>query len=91
MEKSETIEKIKSRIKSLPLIDKAVFDIMALLNNPESNFEVIIKNLSPDLTARFLNMANMAHYGKEVRTIGFAVRVLGYKGRFKNVTVKRAV
>ena len=79
MDKSETIEKIKTRVKSLPLIDKAVFDIMALLNNPDSNFEVIIKKLSPDLSARFLNMANMANYGKEVRTIGHAVRVLGYR------------
>ena len=79
MERTETIEKIKSRVKSLPLIDKGVYDIMALLNNPGSNFELIIKKLSPDLSARFLNMANMAQYGKEVRTISFAVRVLGYR------------
>ena len=86
MDKTETIEKIKRRIKSLPLIDKAVFDIMSLLNNPDSNFENIIDKLSPDLSARFLNMANMAHYGKEVRSIGFAVRVLGYR-EMKNILV----
>lgn len=86
MEETENKINIKSRIKSLPLIDKAVFEIISLLNNPDSNFEVIINKLSPDLSARFLNMANMAHFGKEVRTIGFAVRVLGYR-EMKNILV----
>lgn len=86
LQKSYTIEEIANRVKRLPLIDRAVFEIMSLLNNPESNFETIVDKLSPDLTARFLNMANMANYGREVRTISYAVRVLGYK-EMKNILV----
>ena len=86
MNKKRSIEEIASQIKSLPLIDKSVFEIVSLLNNPESNFEIIVDKLSPDLTARFLKMANMASYGREVRSIGYAVRLLGFK-EMKNILV----
>jgi len=86
MDSRYTIDQLSSQIKSLPLIDKSVFEIMSLLNNPESNFEQIIEKLSPDLMARFLNMANMAHYGRQVRTINYAVRLLGYV-EMKNILV----
>jgi len=58
----------------------AVTEILALLNSQESNFEQIVQRLSPEMAAKFLNMANSAYYGVEVRTIDFAVRVLGYSG-----------
>ena len=69
---------IKDKIERLPLIDAAIFEIISLLNDPESNFEQIIEKLSPDIAARFLNMANSAYYGREVRSINYAVRLLGY-------------
>ncbi len=86
MEIENRIEKISGRIKRLPLVDKGVFDIISLLNDPDSNFQSIIEKMTPDLTARFLNMANMACYGREVRSINYAVRLLGYR-EMKNILV----
>jgi HD-like signal output (HDOD) protein len=79
MTTENSIEIIEKRIKDLPLIDIKVFDVISLLNSPESNFEQIVEKLSPDLAARFLNMANSAYYGTEVRSINHAVRLLGYR------------
>jgi HD-like signal output (HDOD) protein len=74
-----TPEKIAEKIERLPLIDAAAFEILSLLNDPQSNYEKIIAQLSPDVTALFLNMANKAYYGKSVRSINYAVTLLGYK------------
>ena len=74
-----TAEKITEKIERLPLIDAAAFEILSLLNDPQSNYEKIIAQLSPDVTALFLNMANKAYYGKTVRSINYAVTLLGYK------------
>lgn len=73
-----TIDIIEKKVINLPLIDSAVVKTISLLNNPDSNFEQIVERLSPDLSARFLNIANSAHYGREVRSISFAVKLLGY-------------
>ena len=73
-------ERIEERIENLPLLDMAVTEILALLNSLDSNFEQIVQRLSPEMAAKFLNMANSAYYGVEVRTVDFAVRVLGYSG-----------
>ena len=43
---------IKDKIKRLPLTDASVFEVISLLNDPESNFEQIIEKLSPDIVAR---------------------------------------
>ena len=75
----KTMPIIEDRIKKLPLIDVSVFDIISLLDNPQSDFKQIIETLSPDIAARFLIMANSARYGHEVRSINHAVRLLGYK------------
>jgi HD-like signal output (HDOD) protein len=72
-------ETIEEKIERLPLIDAAAFEILSLLNDPQSNFEKIIAQLSPDVTALFLNMANKAYYGKTVRSINYAVTLLGFK------------
>jgi HD-like signal output (HDOD) protein len=79
MNQKYSIEEITGQIKSLPIIDKSVLEIISILNQPQSNFEVIVEKLSPDLTAQFLKMANMASYGREVRSINYAVRLLGFK------------
>ena len=80
------IERIWDRIKTLPLIDVAVFDVISLLEDPSSNFEQIAEKLSPDIAANFLTMANSAYYGREVRSVSFAVRVLGYSQMKKILT-----
>jgi HD-like signal output (HDOD) protein len=81
-----TIDRIEKRVQNLPLIDSAVVKIITLLNNPDSNFEQIVQRLSPDLTARFLNMANTAYYGREVRSTAFAVKLLGYS-KMKDILI----
>jgi HD-like signal output (HDOD) protein len=72
------IEMIEKQVFNLPLIDSAVVKIITLLNNPASNFEQIVDRLSPDLSTRFLSIANSAYYGREVSSIHFAVKLLGY-------------
>ena len=74
-----TAEKIEEKIERLPLIDAAAFEILSLLNDPQSNYEKIIAQLSPDVTALFLNMANKAYYGRTVRSINHAVTLLGFE------------
>jgi HD-like signal output (HDOD) protein len=78
MANKNTVNKIKDKIEKLPLIDVTVFETMSLLNSPDSNFEQIVEKLSPDIAARFLNIANSAYYAIEVRSINHAVRLLGY-------------
>ena len=85
-----TMERIWDKIKSLPLIDVAVFDVISLIDNPDSNFEQIAEKLSPDIAANFLTMANSAYYGREVRSVSFAVRVLGY-GQMKKILTSAAL
>ena len=81
-----TISKIEEKVHNLPLIDSAVVNIITLLNNPDSNFEQIVERLSPDLTTRFLIIANSAYYGREVRSIAFAVKLLGYS-KMKDILI----
>jgi HD-like signal output (HDOD) protein len=65
-------------IENLPLVDLGVMEIISLLDAPDSNFDQIIKKLSPDVASEFLKMANSAYYSRDVQTVDFAVRVLGY-------------
>jgi len=83
----ETIEQISSKIDKLPLVDSEVVDIITLLNNPASNFKQVVEKLSPSLATRFLNIANTAYYGgREVRTIDYAVKLLGY-AKMKDILI----
>jgi len=76
--KKDTIRDIEDKINRLPLIDVTVLKVISLLDNPESNFEQIVEHLSPDIAVRFLSMASSAYYGREVQSISYAVRLLGY-------------
>jgi HD-like signal output (HDOD) protein len=87
MTNQDTIQLIESKINQLPLIDSEVFEIITMLNNPASNYTQISEKLSPSLAARFLHIANSAYYGgREVRTINYAVKLLGY-GKMKDILV----
>ena len=87
MTSTETLEQISNKINKLPLIDSEVVDIITLLNNPASNFKQIVEKLSPSLATRFLNIANSAYYGgREVRSIDYAVKLLGY-GKMKDILI----
>ncbi len=81
-----TISRIEEKVHNLPLIDSAVVKIITLLNNPDSNFDQIVERLSPDLATRFLIIANSAYYGREVRSITFAVKLLGYS-KMKDILI----
>ena len=83
----ETIEQISTQINKLPLVDSEVVDIITLLNNPAGNFKQIVQKLSPSLATRFLNIANSAYYGgREVRSIDYAVKLLGY-AKMKDILI----
>ena len=71
-------ETLEERINHLPLIDENVLEIISLLDDAESDFEMIVDRLSPEVTAKFLSMANSAFYGVEVRSITHALLVLGF-------------
>jgi len=86
MQKSIQRKTIEKKIQDLPLVDVAVFEVISMLDDPEANFEKISGNLSPDVASRFLEMANSAYYGREVRSIGYAVRVLGFAQMKKILT-----
>ncbi|MBW2410827.1 MAG: HDOD domain-containing protein [Deltaproteobacteria bacterium] len=81
-----TISRIEAKVNNLPLIDSAVVKIIALLNNPASNFDQIVERLSPDLTTRFLVIANSAYYGRKVHSIVYAVKLLGYS-KMKDILI----
>jgi HD-like signal output (HDOD) protein len=87
MTPQEVMDFVKSKINKLPLVDSEVVGILMLLNNPASNFEQIVEKLSPSLATRFLNIANSAYYGgREVRSINYAVKLLGY-GKMKDILI----
>lgn len=79
MEKPVKREITEKEIRELPLVDVAVFESLAMLDDPDANFEKIADTLSPDVASRFLEIANSAYYGREVRSIAYAVRVLGFE------------
>ncbi|MCP4686442.1 MAG: HDOD domain-containing protein [Desulfobacterales bacterium] len=74
----ETIRIIEEKVHELPVADATGSEVISLLDDPESNFDQIVNKLSPGLATRFLNMANSASYGREVRSISYAVKILGY-------------
>ncbi len=78
MQTPSVLTTIQQKINSLPMVDTDVYGIIALLNNPATNFEQVVQKISPGVAARFLNIANSAYYGREVRTIQHAVRLLGF-------------
>ena len=82
----KTLKTLKQKIERLPMISADVFEIISLLDRPESNFDKIVEKISPGLAIRFLSMANSAYYGREVRSIHYAVQLLGYR-RMKDILI----
>ncbi len=82
----KTQQEIEEEINSLPLIDVTIWKVIALLDDPNSNFEKIAEQVSPDIATRFLSMASSAFYGRKVESINYAVRVLGY-GQMKKLLI----
>ena len=86
MVNEKTLKTLKQKIGRLPMISADVFEIISLLDRPESNFDKIVEKVSPGLATRFLSMANSAYYGREVRSIHYAVQLLGYR-RMKDMLI----
>ena len=79
-EKKKIRENIRQKINTLPLIDVTIWDVISLLDNPNSNFQQIAEKVSPDIATRVLSMASSAFYGRrKVKSINYAVQILGYK------------
>ncbi|NVL90872.1 MAG: HDOD domain-containing protein, partial [Desulfobacterales bacterium] len=87
----ESIKKIETKIKGIPLIDAAIFEVLSLLDKPETNFQRIVEKLSPEISAKFLKMANSAYYGRNVRTVEYAIRVLGFKAMKQILTTSTII
>ena len=79
MKREETIKKIRERVKVLPLVEESVNKILALLNDPESNYNQIAEQISPGVAAEFLNMANTASTSREIRSLTHAIKLIGYE------------
>jgi len=82
----KTQQEIEEEINRLPLIDVTIWKVISLLDDPNSNFEKIAEQVSPDIATRFLSMASSAFYGRKVESINYAVRVLGY-GQMKKLLI----
>ncbi len=80
------LQDIKNKIKGLPLVDAAAFEALNLLNDPQSDYIKLAEKISPDVAARFLNIANSAFYGCEVSSVVHAMRLLGFS-QMKQVLV----
>jgi len=80
MAKNDTIDVIEATIKDLPLVDANVMELVSLLNSLDSTFQQIVEKITPEIAAKFLKVANSAFYGVAVRSIDYALRVLGYNG-----------
>lgn len=79
MSKQNTLERLEEKIERMPIVGDDVFELITLLNDPESNFDQVVERISPELATRFLSIANSAYYGREVRSIHYAVKLLGYR------------
>ena len=80
MAKKDTIDVIEATVKDLPLVDTTVIELISLLNTIDSTFQKIIEKITPEIAIKFLKVANSAFYGVQVKSIDYALRVLGYNG-----------
>lgn len=77
---------VTDKIVKLPLIERSVAELLTVLNRPVSNYAHIVDRLSPEVAARFLDMANSARPGHEVKSLSHAAQLLGY-GHMKKILV----
>lgn len=78
MNKKNTMQMIKKRVKNLPLVKESVYNTLSVLNDPKSNFSEIAERISPGVAAEFLNMANTASSSREIRSLNHAIKLIGY-------------
>ncbi|MGQ9643084.1 MAG: HDOD domain-containing protein [Ignavibacterium sp.] len=82
-QKRERTSKIISNILNLTVIPKVVFELMKILDNPNTTAHELNKIISKDqaLVTKILSVANSPLYGlqRKVSTIDFAILVLGFK------------
>ncbi len=76
-EQLESMAKVD--IKTLPLLQGKVLAAISLLDDPDSDFYQLINQLSPDITAKFIEFPGSSLYGHKVHSIDHAVRLLGYE------------
>ncbi len=69
---------LTATIDNLPLINDQTMALLKLIDDPDSNFKILITRLPPEVTIRFLKMANSSVYGRQVNDINHALRILGF-------------
>ena len=79
MNEKITMQKIKERVKNLPLVKESVYNTLSILNDPHSNFNEIAERISPGVAAEFLKMANAASSSREIRSLNHAIKLIGYE------------
>ncbi|KJS00248.1 MAG: hypothetical protein VR65_08925 [Desulfobulbaceae bacterium BRH_c16a] len=86
---------IEKQIESLPPLPITVSEVLAVVNNPESSANDLVKAILPDQTMclAILKIANSALYGhqKQVGSLESAVMVLGFNEVQNIVLAKAAV
>ena len=66
-------------IRDLPLFQGKVMETISLLDDPDSDFYQVIDQMSPDITAKFIEIAGSSLYGQKIHSIDHAVRLLGFE------------
>jgi HD-like signal output (HDOD) protein len=64
-------------IRNLPLLQGKVLETISLLEDPDMDFYQVIDQMSPDITAKFIDIAGSSLYGQKIHSIDHAVRLLG--------------
>jgi len=76
-EQLEALAKVD--IRTLPLLQGKVMETISLLDDPDSDFYQVIDQMSPDITAKFIEIAGSSLYGQKIHSIDHAVRLLGFE------------
>ncbi len=78
MKKSRT-EQIIEKIEDLPALPKAVNELIAVMENPDSTVNNMVRAMDTSICAKILRIANSAFYRglREVRSIEHAIAILG--------------
>lgn len=66
-------------IRNLPLFQGKVTETISLLDDPDSDFYQLIDQMSPDITAKFIEIAGSSLSGQKIHSIDHAVRLLGFE------------
>ncbi|MBF0495835.1 MAG: HDOD domain-containing protein [Deltaproteobacteria bacterium] len=77
-------------ISGLPSIPESILKVLALLDDPLSSFDQIIRCIDTSLGVKFINVAGSAYYGQKITRLEQAMAVLGF-AQMKNIVTTAAI